>query len=250
MKKVTTLLAVIVAAAVALVTVERAEHGTPQLPATQHPAPADAAPVFAQIAPQGAGGSTLANAGRTAGLRVREDRRCRVDLQDVVTSTGEMFSAYRCMAETPRAPHPYAHYDNGSLEVLAWSDPEAAALLGQRLAGADWSQASAMLMRATALDGDTRRLSWLADQAYATVRVDGDLQLDNVMRRYELAALASRLDGDPATALFLRKLLVDAGLEDSRLDALDDRVATMLESIRDIQRAVLGEVRYGGQTDA
>ena len=130
------------------------------------------------------------------------------------------------------------------------ADPEAAALLGRRLAGAERRKAHEMLVRATALDGDVGHLSWLADQAFSAVRIDGELQINNVKRRYELAALASRLGGDPAIPRYLRQLLVDEGLSDTSLDALDARVDALLESVHEIQRAVHGEVRFGGQNDA
>lgn len=183
-------------------------------------------------------------------LPARRDRSCDPELNDYVTTGGQVFSAYRCTPRTPRPPHPYAHYDNGSLEVLAYADPEAAALLGRRLAGSDPEKSYAMLLRAAALDGDVSHLAWLADQAFSTVRIDGALQVDNVKRRYELAALAARLGGDPSATQFLRDTLVDAGISAHGLGRLDERVDQLLESVHDIQRAVYGEIRYGGQTDA
>lgn len=183
-------------------------------------------------------------------VRVRKDRNCDVELSDFVTTRGEVFSAYRCARRTPRLPHPYAHYDNGSLEVLAYGDSEAAALLGRRLAASDRDTSYAMLVRAAALDGDVGHLAWLADQAYSVVRVDGALQIDNVKRRYELAALAARLGGDPSAMQFLRDILLDAGVGAHVLSRLDDRVDRLLESMHDIQRAVYGEIRHGGQSDA
>ena len=183
-------------------------------------------------------------------VRVRKDRNCDIELNDYVTTGGEVFSAYRCKPRTPRPPHPYAHYDNGSLEALAWADPEAAALLGMRLAGSNPEKSYEMLVRATALDGNVAHLAWLADQAFSAVRIDGALQVDNVKRRYELTALASRLGGDPSATQFLRDTLQDAGIDAYSLGRLDDRVEQLLESVHDIQRAVYGEIRYGGQTDA
>lgn len=183
-------------------------------------------------------------------VRVRKDRNCNVALNDYVTTAGEVFSAYSCTPRTPQPPHPYAHYDNGSLEVLAYADPEAAALLGRRLAASDRDKSYEMLVRAAALDGKVGHLAWLADQAYSTVRIDGALQVDNVKRRYELAALAARLGGDPSASQFLRDTLVDAGVNAHGIDRLDARVDQLLEAVHDIQRAVYGEIRYGGQTDA
>ena len=213
---------------------------TPPLAAAPPRAPADTD----SVAPNTAASEIV------LGVRVRKDRNCKVELNDYVTTGGEVFSAYRCTPRTPRPPHPYAHYDNGSLEVLAYADPEAAALLGKRLAGDDRDTSYAMLLRAAALDGDVSHLAWLADQAYSTVRFNGALQVDNIKRRYELAALASRLGGDPSAPQFLRDLLVDAGINAHGLRRLDDRVEQLLESMHNIQRAVYGEIRYGGQSDA
>lgn len=202
-------------------------------------------------APEDPAPATAAGASEVVlNVRVRKDRKCRVELNDYVTTDGEVFSAYSCTPHAPRPPHPYAHYDNGSLEVLAYGDPEAAALLGRRLAASDRDKSYQMLVRAAALDGDVRHLAWLADQAYSIVRIDGAVQVDNVKRRYELAALASRLGDDPSASQFLRDTLVDAGINAHGLGRLDDRVDQLLESMHDIQRAVYGEIRYGGQTDA
>lgn len=190
------------------------------------------------------------NSETVAGIRVRKDRNCEVERQLFVTPGGETFDAYRCLRQAPRQPHPYAHYDNDSLEVLAWSDAAAAALLGRRLVARDRHKSYEMMLRATALDGDISHLAWLADQAFSAIRINGETHVANVKRRYELAALASRLGGDPATPSMLRNLLVDAGLGADSLELLDERVDTMLQSVRDIQRSVHGEVRYGGLDDA
>ena len=250
MKKAITMAAVLASGAVALLALHTADNGAPEtIPATRT-APAQAVVAVTPEAPRHIDFPESADAEMVARLHARKDRGCRVELGDYLTPGGEVFTAYRCTPEAPRPPHPLAHYDNSSLEVMAWSDPEAAALLGRRLAGAERRKAHEMLVRATALDGDVGHLSWLADQAFSAVRIDGELQIGNVKRRYELAALASRLGGDPAIPRYLRQLLVDEGLSDSSLNALDARVDALLESVRDIQRAVHGEVRFGGQNDA
>lgn len=250
MKKTITLAAVLASGAAALLAVQTADNGAPETTPAPRAAPAQAVVPVAQDAPRHIDISESAEAKKVVRPLARKDRGCRVELSDYVTPDGEVFAAYRCIPKAPRPPHPLAHYDNSSLEVLAWSDPEAAALLGRRLAGAERRKAHEMLIRATALDGDVGHLSWLADQAFSAVRIDGELQINNVKRRYELAALASKLGGDPAIPRYLRQLLVDEGLSDSSLDALDARVEALLESVHDIQRAVHGEVRFGGQNDA
>jgi hypothetical protein len=184
------------------------------------------------------------------GLRVRKDRNCTVALKDYVTPDGEMFSAYSCTPASPGAEHPYTVYDNATLEAMAWSDAEAAALLGRRLLGSDAEKSFDMLVRATALDGDTGHLYWLADQAFSAVKVNDDIQVPNIMRRYELAALAAQLGGSDVNSNFWRAQLVSAGVGNERLHQLNRRVDELLRTVRDIQVTVFGEVRYGGQDDA
>ena len=243
MKKAITLSAALTLAAAAFLVVDTAEQPPPQ-GTSSRVTPADhAAPATPAVASR-AVTSTVAR------LPLRADRNCDLELRDYVTPSGEMFSAYHCTPRTPRHPHPYAHYDNGSLELIAYSDPEAAALLGRRLVGSDPGKSYEMLLRAAALSGDIGHLAWLADQAFSTVRIDGDLQISNVKRRYELAALAVHLGGDPAAAQFFRDALIDAGVRVDALASLDKRVDELLQSVRDVQRSVYGEIRYGGQNDA
>lgn len=184
------------------------------------------------------------------GIRVRKDRKCRVELRDYVTTDGEMFSAYSCTPFEPRAEHPYTHYTDEALQVLAYADAEAAALLGRRLAGRDSAKSYELLVRATALDGDPRHLAWLADVSFGLYEVDGELQVDNVMRQYELAALSTYFGEDPESSLFLRDELLRAGVGNERIHELDDRVRELLQTVRDIQFTVYGELRHGGNGDA
>jgi hypothetical protein len=184
------------------------------------------------------------------GIRVRQDRKCKVELKDYVTTDGEMFSAYTCTPFEPAAVHPYADYTNDALEALAYADAEAAARLGRRLAAEDREKAFQLLVRATALDGDPRHLAWLADAYYGRFRVDGRLQLDNVMRQYEIASVAAHFGEDPEASAVLRDTLVGSGLESDEISRLDERVEQLLGRIRNIQVTVFGEVRHGGQGDA
>jgi hypothetical protein len=184
------------------------------------------------------------------GLRVRKDRNCTVQLRDYVTPGGEMFSAYSCTPDEPRPEHPYSQYDDATLEAMAYADAEAAAILGQRLIGRNTEKSYELLVRATALDGDTGHLYWLADQAFSAVKINDDIQVPNVMRRYELAALAAQLGASDVNSIFWRAQLVNAGVDNERLRQLDRRVDELLQTVRDIQVTVFGEVRHGGQGDA
>lgn len=185
------------------------------------------------------------------GLRVRRDRNCTVERHAFVATDGTTFSAYTCEPARPVAPHPYAHYDNGSLAALAWGDAAAAALLGARLIGVDRKRSYDLLLRAAALDGgNVQHLAWLSDQAFGTVEIDGVPQISNIMRQYELAALAEQLGDTSQKSAFLRVELGRLGVSDEQLTTLDARVATLLQAMRDIQQAVHGEITVGGTSDA
>ena len=184
------------------------------------------------------------------GIRVRKDRKCTVELKDYVTPDGRMFSAYTCTPNEPRPAHSYAHYDNETLASMSWSDAEAAALLGQRLIDQDTGRSYELLIRATALDGDTRHISWLADMAFNPTAVNGQPHVANLEGRYELAELKARLGSDPVLPEVLKRELANAGVGEDRLSELDARADALLRVMQDIQRDVFGEVRIGGRDDA
>ena len=185
------------------------------------------------------------------GLRVRKDRNCRVELKDYVTTGGEMFSAYSCTPNTPAPPHIYADYDNETLAGMAYADADAAALLGHRLIDKDARKSYQLLIRAAALDGGKiEHIAWLSDQAFGAIAINGEPQVANLQRQYELAALATRLGDAPGKANYLKNELIRIGVDDDQLAVLDMRVDALLHSMRDIQRTVLGEVTIGEQDDA
>ena len=177
------------------------------------------------------------------GLRVRRDRRCRVELKDYVTTDGEMFSAYSCTPNHPSPAHVYADYDNETLASMAYSDADAAALLGKRLIDKDTPTSYQLLIRASALDGGKiEHIAWLSDQAFGAVAVNGEPQITNLQRQYELAALATRLGDSPGKSKYLKQELFQAGIDEDRMAELDLRVDALLHSMRNIQQTVLGKV--------
>lgn len=197
--------------------------------------------------------ATIASGGTETvlGVRVREDRRCTVELRNYVSPEGMMFPAYSCTPQRPPAPHPYAHYGDDTLAAIAYSDAEAAALLGRRLIVADTPRAFDLLIRAAALDGgNIKHIAWLSDQAFGTLEVNGIPQVKNIEHQYKLAALAAQLGDTAHVPVFFRNRLVDIGVDTDRLNSLDSEVETLLESMRDIQRTVLGDVTIGGYGDA
>lgn len=185
------------------------------------------------------------------GIRVRKDRNCEVELKDYVTSEGEMFSAYSCTPLAPAPDHEYRHYDNKTLAAMSYSDAEASALLGRRLIQTDTGRAYELLIRASALDGgNVEHIAWLADQAYGTVEINGEPQVGNLKRLYELATLAARIGHSPARSEYLRNELIRTGTSRDQLNELDKRAEELFRSMREVQQTVLGEITIGGQDDA
>ena len=184
------------------------------------------------------------------GIRVRKDRNCRVELKDYVTTDGEMFSAYSCTANNPAPQRIYADYDNETLAGMAYSDADAAATLGQRLISKDTNRSYQLLVRAAALDGRVEHLAWLADQAFGAIAINGEPQVANLQRQYELAALAARLGDASARSRYFKNELIRNGIDEDQLSSLDMRVDELLQSMRDIQLTVLGEATIEEQNDA
>jgi len=184
------------------------------------------------------------------GLQVRKDRDCTVEFKDYVTPDGDMFSAWSCTPHGPLSPQEYEHYDDATLEVMAWSDAGAAALLGQRLVERNTRKSYEMLVRATALDGDFRHLTWLAEQAFGVVSVDGEPHMGNLGQQYELAAVSRELGDSSGRSDYFRQELVNAGADEKQLAGLDEQVGQLLQQIREIQAIVLGEVSIGGRDNA
>jgi hypothetical protein len=177
------------------------------------------------------------------GVRVRKNRNCRVELKDYVTTAGEMFSAYSCTPNKPTPPHLYADYNNKTLASMAYADADAAALLGKRLIGKNTRKSYQLLIRAAALDGGKiEHIAWLADQAFGAVAINGEPQIANLKQQYKLAALAVQLGDDPGKARYLKNKLIEIGFDEDQFSSLENRATALLQSMRDIQRTVLGEV--------
>jgi hypothetical protein len=183
------------------------------------------------------------------GLRVRKDRDCDVELKDYVTPDGDMFSAWSCTPRKSQPMHVYSHYDDATLDAMAWSDAEAAALLGKRLIERNGKKSWDLLVRAAALDGDFRHLAWLADQRFGIMSVDGEPHMGNLGRQYQLASVSRELGDLSGRSGYFRRQLVDAGAQAADLAELDSQADQLLRRIREIQSTVLGEVTIGGQDD-
>jgi len=149
------------------------------------------------------------------GVRVRKDRNCRVELKDYVTTAAD-----------------------------------AAALLGKRLIRKDTGRSYQLLIRAAALDGGkVEHIAWLADQAFGAVSINDEPQVANLKHQYELAALATKLGEDPGKTRYLKNKLVEIGVDEDQLGSLDKRADALLQSMRNIQRTVLGEVTIAEQRE-
>jgi hypothetical protein len=162
---------------------------------------------------------------------------------------GDMFSAWSCTPRKSQPMHVYSHYDDATLDAMAWSDAEAAALLGKRLIERNGKKSWDLLVRAAALDGDFRHLAWLADQRFGIMSVDGEPHMGNLGRQYQLASVSRELGDLSGRSGYFRRQLVDAGAQAADLAELDSQADQLLRRIREIQSTVLGEVTIGGQDD-
>ena len=183
-------------------------------------------------------------------IRVRRDRTCDLVSRDYVSPAGAMHSAWSCDQREPSTPHPYASYSNDTLDILAYSDAEAAALLGKRLIESDIGKSYDMLIRATALDGNFAHLAWLADQAFGTTRVNSSPRIEALYQQYQLASVSEHFGDFSGRTDYFRQQLEQTGAGADVLDDLDRRVMAILQQMRAIQATVHGAVAPGGQNDA
>jgi hypothetical protein len=152
---------------------------------------------------------------------------------------GTPFEAYLCEDSVP--VHPYASYPTKSLENLAYSDPEAALMLGKRFSEHDEDTAVKWMVRASALDGgSTEPLIWLVNNLYSATEVDGEFQTDTVGKRYIMQRVAKELGNTPAPYVFTHSLLTEHGVSPAQFELLDRAADKILQSIARIQYNISG----------
>ncbi|MGK0336342.1 MAG: hypothetical protein ACJAWF_000955 [Candidatus Azotimanducaceae bacterium] len=163
---------------------------------------------------------------------------------------GTAFEAYMC--EDSTTPHPYAEYPTESLESLAYSDSEAALMLGKRFSQTDEDVAVKWMVRASALDGgSTEPLNWLSNRLFSLDEIDGDFQAAIVGKRYVLQRVAQRLGDSPGAFVHTHNLLTAHGITEKQLETLDKVADKILESIAKISYDINGEETIiGGEVDA
>lgn len=158
---------------------------------------------------------------------------------------GTPFEAYLCDDSAP--VHPYASYPTESLENLAYSDPQAALMLGKRLSEHDEDTAVKWMVRASALDGgSTEPLIWLVNNLYSATEVDGEFQADTVGKRYIMQRVAKELGDTPAPYMYTHSLLIEHGVTTVQLEVLDKAADKILQSIARIQYNITGTENGGG----
>ena len=172
------------------------------------------------------------------GIPVLKDRNCTVTRHYVDLGNGTVTEAYSCVPdETP--PGEYEQYSNEELAVLAYSDAEAASMLGKRLVTADPKRSRELLIRAVALEpGNVEPVMWLASQAYS-FRGDSNAARIATANAYVITNTARAL-GSGADIDWLIEDLRDAGFKDEGFAALDQLVQEDLRAIRAIQLDVFG----------
>jgi hypothetical protein len=176
---------------------------------------------------------------RVMGLNVRTDRRCTVTRHYLDRGDGTVSEAYSCDTPEPVAGE-YEHFDNGTLEQLAYSDARAAGALGKRLLATDPTKARALILRALALQPqDIEPVMWLVSQAYS-LRGSSAAARNATANAYVLTRLVREL-GTPVALTWIVEDLRRSGFDDVALANLDAGVAAELRRIEDIRREVFGE---------
>ena len=174
------------------------------------------------------------------GIAVKKDRNCSVRAHYVETSPGITAKAYSCEPD-PKPAHPYESYSNQALAVLAYSDAQAARILGLRSV-ANHEEALQWFARAAALlDGDPEPLLFYSNLYAGSSAVNGEAVAKTHRDRLALAIAARRLDEDSGDVDFWMWQVQShftspaAIIDDAEAEA--DRI---ISHIRDIQITVIG----------
>lgn len=198
-----------------------------------------------------AGDTLSSNTEMVMGLRVKKNRDCVVTRHYLAQLDGTTIEAFSCepISDNPRVMD---HYTDDALKELAYSDPVASFELGRRLILREDQQETATeyLLRSVALDDtDLEGIHIIVRQRFWNQFSEKN-GLDMRTRAYVFNALATTLDENnnyKKRMSFDR--LVDAGLGEEQILALENETRKILDDLIAIQRDVTGsstiEARVG-----
>jgi hypothetical protein len=177
------------------------------------------------------------------GLQVLKDRNCTVTRHYIDLGNGMVTEAYSCVPDE-KTPNPYELLSDDELAVLAYSDPQAASMLGKRMVESDPARSRELLIRAVALEPtNLEPVMWLAAVAYS-LRGHSKAAKDATANAYVITLTARALGSDSDVGPIIEDLR-DAGLTDEGFAALDEAVKDDLSAIRKIQLEVFGKSAIG-----
>lgn len=179
------------------------------------------------------------------GIRVKKDRNCTVQVHYLETSPGLTTKAYSCEPdETVR--HPYEEYSNAALAELAYSDADAARILGIRKRE-DHSEALTLFARAAALDaGSPDPILYYSNLYPHPTAIDGVPVKKTILTKLMLATVADRLGAD-STAIRYWEEQTRIAFDDPEqaIASAQSRAQEVLAYMRSVQITVSGYSSIG-----
>ena len=190
----------------------------------------------------GDGGSGPAAPGEVAG------RSCTVQSRYLPNGDGTVTEVFACEPEVPAQPQPYESYPSDALQALAYSDPEAAAILSLRWRRSDTAAAMRMAVRASALAGGDAGPVVAFSNAYpAPTAIDDEPVPATVRVKYVLGAVTRRLgDSRHGTPYFEAIIREHSPDPDREIALLEERALELIEEMRQVQLDVTGSSTIGG----
>ena len=145
----------------------------------------------------------------------------------------------------------YWNYTTATLETMAYADAEAARVLAHRVREDDYGRAIQLALRSTALSGNSYPLIE-ARNWRATAHQNGDVDLSGIGQAYVLMAVADRVN-EPENSRseryeeIIRQSATDP---DAAMQQLNEVVERMMDTIRQVELDVTGQVTIGEDDDA
>lgn len=177
------------------------------------------------------------------GLPVYRGRNCTIEKRYVDIGDGTIVEGFVCVPDLPTPEGKFASVPDDALEVLSYSDPDAAEILGKRLVETDPGKSYDLLLRSVALrPRNTDPILWLADQSYSLTNVNGSPALESMSTNYVLSRVAEEL-GSPVTSASKRRQLEQAGFGTEDFERLEVVVREHLTRIDEVRSEVgLGSI--------
>ena len=213
--------------------------------------PAAAAREIAHSEPPGADAVGGAES-PTVVFQTEGDTACEIQTVYLALGDGTVKELYQCVRPNAEEKHPYERYSNAALESLAYSDAEAAEVLGVRLRERDEAQAMSLMLRASALRGGDPAPILHYVQVYPQPHaVDGEPVAKTIRTKFVLSAVADLLSGDTFyTALWEERIRQYSSDPETEITQLYEQAIRIIEEMRQIELQVTGYSTIGGQDDA